>query len=541
MSNLPLENAGRYGLVTDLQPFELEPEAWSRADNIVFSKRGASKARGHVEALSTLLHAPYWLFYWDSSITISWLYAGLNRVGRAISGGHLDVTRYTTSLGDDDYAATATSVFSGTLLGDYPLWVYDGQVDPPQSWNSGDGRFEDLPNWPASTYCDILTVVDRHVIALRIKKPGSVFNPRMVKWSQPADPGTYPSSWDETDPATTAGEVTLAETPGEIKAASLLNNSMLIYKSDSVISMRFVGGQSVFRFDTVFSEFGAVSSGAIGVLENAHFVVTEGDVIVHNGNTHQSVINHKNRNLLFDNLDALYVNKLQVHVREQQDEVWICYADSNNVGGALNKAMIWNSTDNTWAQRDLQNFTHLASGFIDTSATSFIFDDPPQTTRLFNEPESNVTFDIQSATPVFDDLAAVDAVNTKLYKLNVSSQFDGVNMACRLERIGLPIIGRDRQGEWRVDLDSRKFLRRVHLKMISDGPVTVYLGGQDVLGPASSVSWSSPITYDPQTQSFLDCRINAKFLAIRIESSSNIEWVLYGYTLDLDIIGQAPR
>lgn len=539
MPMLPLENLGGTGLITDQRPFELPPEAWSRADNIIFGKQGASKTKGHVEVLATLTHDPYWLFPWKAATGFSWLYGGLTRMGRIVGSGHSDVTRYTTLLGDDDYNATSASLFSGVNLGDLPLWTYDGEVDPPQSWNSGNGRFEDLPNWQASTFCDLITVVDRYVVALRVKKSGVSFNARMVKWSQAADPGTYPSSWDETDPATGAGEVTLAETPGEIKASALMNNSMLIYKNDSVISMRFVGGQSVFAFDTTFSEFGAISRYAVGVLENAHLVVTEGDVVVHNGVTFESVIDDKVKDLLFNNINRLYLDSLQVVVRKQQSEVWVCFPDSNSSGPLLNKALVWNYSDNTWASRDLQDFTHISSGFIDTTSSSLIFDDAPQTSRTFDEPGSNVPFDKQSATPVFDDLAAADAGNRKMYKLNVGGQFDGTDMACRLERIGLPIIGRDRDGEWKVDLDSVKFLRRVHLKLQADGPVSIYVGGQNT--PEGPVTWVGPYSFDPATQYFIDCRIQARFLAFRLDTTTDIDWTLYGYTMDLEVLAQAPR
>ena len=537
MPNLSIENVGRFGLHTDKEPFEIPVEAWSRADNIRFDSLGASKIKGHAEVLTGILHAPYWFFPWDSSTGFSWLYAGLTRIGRIVGAGHSDVTRFTSTLGDDDYAASASSIFSGTLLGDLPIWCYDGEVDPPQSFNTGNSRFEDLPNWQASSFADILTVVDRHVVALRIKRSGIDFNPRMVKWSQAADPGTYPNSWDETDPATGAGEVTLAETQGEIIAVALLGNSTLIYKQDSIITMRFIGGQNIFRFDTMFSQFGAIGRHAVGILEKAHVVVTfEGDVIIHNGSTFKSIINDKNRNLLFSNMAAAYKQNTQVIVRLQDTEVWICYADSVSTG-FLNKVLIWNYQDDTWSFRDLQDFSFLAVGFIDTDAVSGIFDNAPQTTTTFNTALN--LFDAQSSAPVFDDIAAVDATNSKIYKLNSTEQFDGVNIFTRLERIGLPIIGRDRQGNWKIDLDTRKYITRLYLKLIATGPIDIYVGGQErANGP---VTWTGPFSFDPNIDTHIDFRVNTRFFAVRFESASNISWTLYGYTFKLILLGEVSR
>ncbi len=416
----------------------------------------------------------------------------------------------------------------------YPI-TYDGEVDPPQSWTGT--LFEDLPNWPASSFADIITVVDRHVVALRVKRSGVDFDPRQVYWSQAADPGTYPNSWDETDPTTGAGKVTLAETQGEIMASALLGNSTLIYKQDSIITMRFVGGQNIFRFDTMFSQFGALSRHAVGILERAHVVVTfEGDVILHNGSTFKSIINDRNRNLLFSNMSATYKAKTQVVVRLQDTEVWICYADSTSTG-FLNRVLVWNYQDDTWSFRDLQDFSFLAIGFIDTAAISQVFDDAPNTSTTFDT--ALELFDVQSSAPVFDDIAAVDATNSKIYKMNSTEQFDGVNVVTRLERIGLPIIGRDRQGGWKIDLDTRKYITRLHLKMRATGPIDVYIGGQEKVEGA--VAWEGPFSFDPNLDTHIDFRVNTRFFAVRFESASNISWTLYGYNVELVVLGEVSR
>ncbi len=536
MPNLQVENIGRFGLQTDPKPYELDVEAWSSVRNIRFSALGAKKFSGQKLVYeTTMLHAPYWLFSWPNSVSpgYSWLYAGLNRIARIIGTAHTDLTRFTTTLGDDDYAATVSSLFSGVLLGDLPIWCYDGQVDPPQGLNSGGTRFENLPNWPASTFTDILVTINGFAIAMRVKKSGLAFNPRMVKWSEPADPGTYPNSWDETDPTKLTGEITLADTEGEIIAAVRFGKAMLIYKSDSVVSMRATGGQNIFSFVTLFSEFGALSRESVGVLENAHFVVTEGDVVLHNGQTFNSVIDKKNRKLLFQFMSSALKAKTQVKVYEQLTEVWICYCDVNSAG-QLNKALIWNYQDNTWSQRDLQEFSYLAIGFIDTISVGQTFADISGT---FNTDLG--AFDEAAAAPVFDEILAADPVNTDLLALNFTEQFNGVNISAYVERTGLGIVGRNRQGGWEINLDTVKLVRRIHLKLTSNGSVNVFVGSQILID--GGINWVGPFPFDPSTQSHFDCRVNTKFFNIRIESDTDITWTLYGYTLDLEVIGEAPR
>ncbi len=407
-------------------------------------------------------------------------------------------------------------------------------LDDPQQWVPGLGNnCADLSNWPASTECRTMRSFLQYLIALDVTK-SATRNAQMVKWSHGAAAGAVPSSWDETDPATSAGEITLAETQGEIITVALLNNSTLIYKEDSVISMRFVGGQSVFAFDTVFSQFGALSRNSVAILENSHLVVTQGDVILHNGATFASVINKKNKALLFNNMDSGLLHKTTLQVRIDRNEVWICYADTDNQG-YINKALVWNYEDDVWGFRDMQEFSHVASGFIDTSTISLIIDD--QSARTYDT--FLETYDAQAATPVFDDLAVSDAVNSKIFKLNSSQQFDGTNIACRLERTGLTIIGRDRQGNWKTDTNSRKFVRRLIPKILSSGPIDIYVGGQEL--PNSGVVWQGPFVFDPATDHHIDCMVNTRYVAVRFESNANIAWQLQGYNLELDILGQAPR
>lgn len=534
MADLEIENLGSIGLNSDLRPYELPPEAWSRVINIRFGKDGAQKMTGHIEVYVGGVTTPYWLFPWDSTIFgFSWIYAGTNRVGRILGNAHSDVTRFTTVLGDDDYSATSVSLWSGTLLGDLPVICYDGNADPPQSWNAANGRFEDLPNWPALTFTDIMRTVSSHLVALRVDKAG-IPNARLVKWSQAADPGTYPSSWDETDPATGAGEVTLAETPGEIVAGELLANSFLIYKTDSVISMRFVGGQSVFRFDTVFSEFGALSRHCVAVLEDSHVVITETDVLEHNGNSWKSIIDDRNRKLLFGTLSETFFDKTLISVDKLESEVWIMWADTNSAG-ELNRSLVWNYVDDTWSIRDIQDFSFAEYGRVDLSTGSRIWDDQG------TEPVWNNFIGTWQRQQDRRAYIATDAINTKFYLMNEGFTFDGALPTAVLERSGLGIVGRARDGSWKVDLNSRKFVRRVHPKIQTNviGPVDIYLGGQEAVdGP---VNWQGPFPFDPNTQTHIDVRLNTRFVSIRFETTADDFWSVFGYALDIDVIAASNR
>jgi hypothetical protein len=308
---------------------------------------------------------------------------------------------------------------------------------------------------------------------------------------------------------------------------------MLIYKEDSVIAMRFIGGQDIFAFPVVFSEFGALSRESVGVLEAAHFVVTKGDVVLHNLSGFRSVIDKKNRDILFDNMSASLAWKTQVKVVAKRKEVWICYADVNSLG-QLNQALVWNHADDTWGHRQLQEFAHLETGFIDTTTVSLTFDAQSGTF------DTDIgAFDEQAASPVFDDLMAADPTNTELLGLNITEQFKTTDMASFVERTGLAVVGRDRRGDWKVDLNSRKYVSRFYPKMTSSAPVTFYIGGQEKIdGP---VTWKGPFTFDPLVDTFIEPRLNTKFIAIRLETTLNGTWSMQGFLMELKVIGGVTR
>ena len=54
----------------------------------------------------------------------------------------------------------------------------------------------------------------------------------------------------------------------------------------------------------------------------------------------------------------------------------------------------------------------------------------------------------------------------------------------------------------------------------SDGEVEVMVGSSNT--PEGATSWSSPVTFDPETENKVDCLVSGKYLALRIQSKSNV-------------------
>jgi hypothetical protein len=75
--------------------------------------------------------------------------------------------------------------------------------------------------------------------------------------------------------------------------------------------------------------------------------------------------------------------------------------------------------------------------------------------------------------------------------------------------------------------------------MTSSAPVTFYIGGQEKIdGP---VTWKGPFTFDPLVDTFIEPRLNTKFIAIRLETTLNGTWSMQGFLMELKVIGGVTR
>ena len=115
-------------------------------------------------------------------------------------------------------------------------------------------------------------------------------------------------------------------------------------------------------------------------------------------------------------------------------------------------------------------------------------------------------------------------------QLDVGSTNDGSAYTATLQREGLSVEGRKRNGDWIVDFASQKLVTRLYLK-IEGGPVNVKVGFQDLVdGP---VTWTTEQAFDPASQMWLDFALSGKAVAIQFETLESVPWKLLGYKLEL--------
>lgn len=514
-----INNPGEIGIVTDIRPQELPPNAFSMGSNVRFGARSASKFEGHLQVFGTPSVAPYWLLPVQTPSVAYWVYAGLTKVYVTDGSTHFNLTRQSGAV-DVDYSATSDLNWNGGVIGGIP--VINNGVDDPQMWtpvNTGQ-RLQSLTYDGSNTWADVnykASVIRPYrdfLVALDVTKAGTR-DTQLVKWSTSAVSGTVPSTWDENDDTEDAGEYALSQTGGDCIDQLVLRDINIIYKDDSIWAMAYIGGPDIFRFYQLFGDVGILSRRCVKEFDGRHFVVTAGDVIVHDGTRKESVISDRRRDELFTSIDSDGFQRVFVVPNYGKHEMWICYPSSGN--SLPNKAMIWNWRNNTWGDRELPQSPHIGFGIINDAGAATTWDADTGTWD-----SDTTTWDAKTFTPTDRKLLMAA---TNLYEIDNTTQFDGVNFTANVERTGLHFD----------QPDKIKTCNGLWLRTRGTGDVSVSVGSEMIAG--EGVAWQPAQTYTIGTNKKIGCRASGRYLAYKIESTGSGSWEILGAAFDLRLRG----
>jgi hypothetical protein len=324
------------------------------------------KFYGHIQVFNPPTVPPYFAMPVATLTNYMWLYAGLNKV-YLYDGVHNNITRQTAAV-DVNYSATAELNWTGALLGGVP--IINNGVDVPQQLLpvSSSTKLTALTAWPATYTAGSMRAFKQFLVALDITK-SSVHYHHMVKWSNQADPGAVPTTWDETDATNDAGEFELKESGGSLIDSISLRDINVIYKEDEIWGQQFVGGNYIFRFYKILGQLGALSRRcAVEAFTGIHAVFGFDDIVKHDGQNAKSILDGRLRSYLFNNLDSTYYARSFIALNNPMKEVWFCYPET---GSSLpNRALVWNYLRDTVGIRDLTGYAHMESGQINPGTTS---------------------------------------------------------------------------------------------------------------------------------------------------------------------------
>jgi hypothetical protein len=411
------------------------------------------------------------------------------------------------------------------LLGGVP--ILNNGVDDPQYWGALNPatKLAALPNWPANTKAKVLRAFGPYLIALHPTESGTVY-PHVARWSHPADPGTVPSSWDYSDATKDAGRNELPDVHAGVIIEGLpLRGHFYIYKEASTWRMSLIGGSFIFDFDAFLETSGILAPRCVTITADGtrHVVATQDDIVVHNGNSAESILTARYKRYLFNSLDTEnYVNSF-IFTNPFRDEVVFCYPESGTT--YPNRALIWSyrrGARGVLTEADV-NYRNAAVGVIETASDELWSDNPTVPWSTDDGPWSQVTR---------RKVVVCGTSQSKFFEFDTGATNDGEGFEGVLQRENIALVGRKRNGEWIVDFEKRKLLRRLWIRA-TGGPINIRVGFQEQMSGA--ISWSSEQVFDPTTQHFVDVFGSGR--AVSVEFKAAVPFKVLSYKLEGDLIG----
>lgn len=513
MSLVEIDTIGAFGLIADQEPYTIDSAAWSTALNVRFEDGVAKALGGRESVFGTLPHSPLFLIPVATNTQVFWLWASSKYVFVWDGITHTEVTRLA-----GPYNAGEAKDFNGVVLGG--IAVLNNGADVPQAWlnPTTTTRLVDLPNWPANTITKAIRALGPYLIAVNVTAGGVNF-PHRVKWSHPAVPGAVPESWDVSDPTKDAGENELPDVnSGVLQDLLPLAGQMFLYKDNATWRMSLSGNTFIFNFAPFLETSGLLAPRCVGLTPKGdrHFVVTQDDVILHDGNTADPILDRRFRRRLFSQLDATFFSHAFVFSHQTKKEMWFCYPE---VGEAVaTRAVVWNAVTGTVSEAEV-DFVAAAAGPVEI-ASSTTWASVVGTWASYVGPWSVIRR---------RETIVANKVTNKVLQLDVTNTNDGVVIPTTLQRVGVAILGRKRDKSPIVDHNRRKQVTRIWPRM-TGGPVNIRIGAQDQ--PGGAIRWSPSAVFNPAVAQWVDLIIEGAAIAIEVASAADVAWTFEGYKIE---------
>jgi len=126
----------------------------------------------------------------------------------------------------------------------------------------------------------------------------------------------------------------------------------LFWSLDSLIRVTFVGGDTIFQFDTITAQTSILSSSCVVEYDGIFYWVGVDRFLAYNGVVRE-VENTMNINYFFDELNFAQRQKVFAMKVPRFGEIWWCYPRGNATEPS--HAVIYNVRENTWYDTELPN------------------------------------------------------------------------------------------------------------------------------------------------------------------------------------------
>lgn len=539
MNPIPVRNLGSAGVVTDMNASDLEdPAVFTAGVNVRF--RNGRVSRGPVaRTVYTLPFEP------GHALTIPPSSGGFDEIVMAAADMSRIVRLNGAELEDltpeGQQAAGEGTPITSCFLGGVSYINRDSH--DPICKTPGDSTYNVLPGWPDGYRCRVMRSFKDQLVTLGVTKAGAYY-PTMVKWSDLVSFGAAASDWDTGSTTNSAGENIVNEMQHAIVDGLALRNSFVLYCTNSVWQMDFIGGDLIYAFTKLFDERGVISPNCVVQVGSAHFVFDRNDIYVHDGVEPRSIADAKVREFVFDALDTSRAHLCFVSHDARLSEIRFCYPSSDRLVGfhnpvdGCNRAAVYNYANGTWTFYDMPNVTGTCRSSLISGKS---WEDDQEVTWDAAEGLFLTTEGDESQHVFYVSRSQPDAGLTapRLYGVDL---LDGGTLPFPVEPEALKPAFLERTG---LDLDmlGKNLTQYTHLQAIwpqasIERPTDSYwqFGANDLVN--QEPLWSDPIPFDPLSEAKIDINEAGKYLAWRFVLGGGGDFRLSGFDVQLVVRGR---
>jgi hypothetical protein len=524
-----VRNYGKYGIVTDIDAYDLPPQAFSFGVNARFRNNRITRAPVFRTARALTLTAPRYVLGSNPTSGLDNLYIG------TLSGRLFK----TTPSAETDYSVTgyvdsdAEGQWSHVHLADVLYVNREDRV--PWSLRTVDSEFQELDNWDATWRAKLLRTCSGALVALNVTK-GSTNYPTMVKTSSFPTSGAVPTSWDETSPSTNAYENIIAEMEGPIVDAQSLGEALIIYGRRQAFVMQFVGGADLFAIDPLPFAQGAINANCAVEINGQHYVFGVDDIYTHDGVSKTSICEGQTRDFIFRAINLTKSDKCFVYHNRALKELHFCYVSGDRGIGfdtvdACNRSAVYDLVSKTWTFDDLPAVYAAARAALDSSLT---YDAATQTYESIGGSYQDLDDSFKKATVFVGDTDATLGLTAELYAHDLYGA--GSTVPFEVNTTATKGLYLEREGidfdEMDEDLRGYKVIHSIYPQARVDEdaePLEFSWGACDFID--DDVVWSDYDSYGG-TNYKLDFETAGRFIALRIRFDDYKSMTLLGFDLE---------
>lgn len=309
----------------------------------------------------------------------------------ATKKGNVTVTVSVYDTRQEDYSATPDTTWYHTVISNCAVATCKRHV--PQVKEFSNEYFTDLPGWGDQTevddagnisvkkytwFSERVRAFNNRLFAMNMTETNSsgasIHYPLRLRWSNFAEENAAPFLWDDfadlRDPDSNtnsegtiealqngyAGYIDLADSNGELIDMLPLKDYLFVYTEfETYVGTPTMNAYQPFQFKKLFNDSGILAPECVTEVEGSHFVVTQNDIIMHNGASKKSIASNRVKNKIINEISQINPSATKVHLHSDKKEVWVLYVapGSDKDSWACNKAAIWNYEFDTWSFCDI--------------------------------------------------------------------------------------------------------------------------------------------------------------------------------------------